>query len=184
MDRIFAAKEDSASCQKVRLITIWLGTWSHTRVQVVHKNRLSNERSLTILTIGTNDSVVPSPTERKDVSVERFEENINKIIHLLVDSSSPYAVAHDTHPLSIILITPPMFHEDMRPDPSNVTNERCLLYRQAVLRVGEAWKRKESGQRWKIGSIDLYGMLEKARESGDSKRFYVYVTVLFFIRGP
>lgn len=123
--------------------------------------------------IGSNDGVVPSETETKDVTLEVFERNMNQIVRLLVDPSSPYAVAHDTHPLSIILITPPMYNEEMRGGQNTtVMNERNIKYCEAVLRVGQAWQKKQDGERWKIGMVDLYRALEEARKSGDSRRFY------------
>ena len=125
---------------------------------------------------GTNDGVVPSDTETKDVPLAQFEENMNHLLHLLLDPSSPYAVAHDTHPLSIILITPPKYNESMREGQGTmIGNERNYEYCQAVLRVGEGWKKKEEGQRWKVGMVDFYSALEKAREKGDETRFYTYV---------
>jgi hypothetical protein len=119
--------------------------------------------------LGTNDSALVAPQERKSVPVEQFEKNINQIVHLLTSDESPYAVAHGDHPLSIILITPPATQDGM---PTDHNPEHTVQYRDAVLRVGETFKRQERGQRWKIGTIDLYGVLLEASKTGDPGRFY------------
>lgn len=177
MDRIFAKKGEATGCPKVRLATVWFGQYeiitSNTHFSFDHSSpvRWCTDGSV----IGTNDGVIPSDTETKDVPVDAFERNMNKIVELLVDPSSPYAIAHDTHPLSIILITPPMYNEEMRTGQGTlVTDERNYQYCQAVLRVAEGWKKREAGKRWRIASIDLYSSLEKARETGDATRFYTY----------
>lgn len=115
---------------------------------------------------------MPSPTESKTVPLEVFRQNIQQILDLLTSPSSPYAVAHGSHPLSIILITPPAIHDDMLGDTPAVSNEHTKLYRDAVLQIGAEWQKKQQGERWKLGTIDFFGALATARQTGDSTRFY------------
>jgi hypothetical protein len=112
----------------------------------------------------------------KHVPIPLFRQNIETILERLTSPSSPYAIAHSSVTVSIILITPPGIEDSFRDDPDNINSERTQTYSDAVLDIGKEWARKnKAGDKWKIGSIDLAGALLKAGEQGGTRQFYKFV---------
>jgi hypothetical protein len=139
-DGIFAKKDAAVTSQGIRLITVW---W------------------------GTNDSVHPPNT--RHLPLPTFVSNLETLLDRLTSPSSPYAVAHGDHSLSIILITPPplcpTWDPGYGPDRPRVrTKDRQNEFRDAVLKIGDEYARKQSespGARWKLAVIDLWGATVK-----------------------
>lgn len=117
----------------------------------------------------------------KHVPIPLFRNNMETILERLTSPSSPYAIAHSSIPVSIILITPPGIEDSFRDDPDNVNSERTRKYSDTVLDIGREWAEKhKEGDSWKIGSIDLSDAIIKAGERGGTRRFYKYVESAFF----
>jgi hypothetical protein len=124
---------------------------------------------------GTNDSS-NAEVNSKHVPIPLFRQNIDTILERLTSPSSPYAVAHSSVPVSIILITPPGVEASLLDDPNHITSERTQTYSDAVLDIGKEWARKnKEGDNWKIGTIDLAGAILKAGEQGGTRQFYKFV---------
>lgn len=123
--------------------------------------------------IGTNDALLPDLAPGRGIGITDFEANLRTILDGLTSPNSPYAVAHSQTPLSIILITPPFIHEPMLDQPPHLTNHQMGLYRDVVLRVGTEWDDKADGAKWKVGTVDLYGVLQdKIAETGLPEALY------------
>jgi hypothetical protein len=95
-----------------------------------------------------------------------FIDHMNHFLRLLTSPTSPYAVA-DT-PLSIVLITPtPPSYLKMDDFKRTIrTMDATREYKDAVLKIGEEWKTKESDPEnttgWKIETLDFWGAMVDA----------------------
>lgn len=90
----------------------------------------------------------------------------------LTSSDSPYAVAH-TEGLNIVLITPPPFYAEML-DAEGRTHrklENTKKYVDVVLQVGEEYKAKQEGKKWRIGVVNMWdGIYNAAGGKGEELR--------------
>lgn len=95
------------------------------------------------------------------------------MLNHLTSQSSQYAIAHYPAPLSIILITPPYVRSKMLDCPDKLSNEDLVTYRDAILKIGDEWRSKQDGERWRIAIVDLFGALQKkAEETNDPRALY------------
>jgi hypothetical protein len=117
--------------------------------------------------------------DRKHVPLGIYRQNIETILQLLTSPESPYAIAHSSTPVSIFLISPAGVEDSMRNDPEHVRSEKTKAYIDAVLEIGDRWvKKRQKTDNWKLGTIDLYGAIQKAGQLGGRQRFYTYVHCL------
>jgi hypothetical protein len=119
-------------------------------------------------TIGVNDATLP-PNEAA-LPIEQFIENMHQLLSDLTSFESPYAIA-DT-PLSIILITPgPVFSDMFEPGSGKADHwcqaEPTKLFRNAVLKIGEEWKERETREKEAKGPLAKMCAIEAIDFWGD-----------------
>lgn len=57
--------------------------------------------------------------------------------------------------------------------PGKLVNDYIKTYTNAILDIGEEWKLKQDGKRWKVATVDLFGALQrKSEEMNDPKELY------------
>ncbi|RSH91344.1 hypothetical protein EHS25_009643 [Saitozyma podzolica] len=140
MDHIFAPKENAATAQRVRMVTLWLGT---------------------------NDSVIQPGWAH--VPLADFIDHMNHFLRLLTSPTSPYTVADTPLSIVLITPTPPSYltMDDFK--RTIRTMDATREYKDAVLKIGEEWKANESGPEnttgWKIETLDFWeAMMDAAGE--------------------
>lgn len=117
---------------------------------------------------GTNDSVLPGVETGQNVPLESYIRNLNEVLDLLTSSSSPYAIAHQSFPLNVILITPPAMYSPAQGDSMDQRDPKVTKkYAEAVLQIGREWKDKavKDGSGWRVGAVDLWTAIEQDHQS-------------------
>ena len=57
--------------------------------------------------------------------------------------------------------------------PGKLVNEYIKTYRDVTLDIGDQYQARQEGERWKVGTGDLFGLLQKkAEELDDPKELY------------
>lgn len=57
--------------------------------------------------------------------------------------------------------------------PGKLVNGYIEDYQDTILSIGDEWRAKQQGEKWKVGTVDLFGLLQKrAEELDDSKELY------------
>jgi hypothetical protein len=125
-----------------------------------------------MIVTGTNDAALPPSPQH--VPVETYTSNLHAIMEALTSPTSSYAVA-DTEGLNIILITPPALLPTMREPAWDRKTEVTKTYVDACLRIAEEWKAKQSGQRWRVASIDAWSAIIHAA-GGDGQELRPFFT--------
>ncbi|WVQ84688.1 hypothetical protein IAT38_006843 [Cryptococcus sp. DSM 104549] len=118
-------------------------------------------RLVTIL-LGTNDAVLPHLKETNPLS--QYRDDLTYMLESLTSPTSPYATADTPGGLNIALITPPpICIPQFSAERFNTrTLERAKEYADAVRELGDVWKEKAKGEKWKLEVLDLWEGIEKA----------------------